>query len=146
VNQYALFSLCPRPCTTRVEDILAENALGFRIVVPAALKAEVRATMDLVLALGLEPMHLTAWQAFWVGLFCRMLHTLATGAVHSKKAGYAWALENLDPRWAPLIAEAATLRKGDDTQAAQPADPSLVAETHAFATYARAYADEVAKD
>jgi hypothetical protein len=55
-------------------------------VSPAALRAEVRWTMDLCLSLDLRPMELVAWQAFWVGLFCRMLHTLATGAVWSKKA------------------------------------------------------------
>ena len=52
----------------------------------------------LVLQLDLEPMHLVAWQAFWVGLFCRMLHTIATGAVHSKKASLAWAQHALDAK------------------------------------------------
>jgi uncharacterized protein YcbX len=28
---------------------------------------------------NLKPMALVAWQAFWVGLYCRMLHTLAIG-------------------------------------------------------------------
>ena len=70
--------------------------------------------MDLVLSLNLEPMHLVAWQAFWVGLFCRMLHTLATGAVWSKKASMAWAQGALDPQWRGLIARAAAVRKGDE--------------------------------
>ena len=34
---------------------------------------------------------------FWVGLFCRMLHTLATGAVWSKTASFAWARGALAP-------------------------------------------------
>ena len=62
----------------------------------ADLRAEVRPAMDLALGLGLEPMTMVAWQAFWVGLYCRMLHTLATGVVHSKAAGAAWAVEHAD--------------------------------------------------
>jgi hypothetical protein len=56
----------------------------------AALKAEVRETMDRCLAVDLQPMELVAWQAFWVGLFCRMLHTLVTGEVTSKKQSRPW--------------------------------------------------------
>lgn len=46
VNQYALFSLCPRPWPDRVEEIVEEASLGFKIVVPAALKWEVRDKLD----------------------------------------------------------------------------------------------------
>ena len=111
-------------------------------VPPAALRAEIRRTLDLVLQLKLEPMHLYAWQAFWVGLFCRMLHTLATGAVWSKKASMAWAQQTLDPSWRELIGRAAALRKGDTAQAGQPADPADVAATREFARYASGYADQ----
>ncbi len=111
-------------------------------VLPAALRAEVRATLDLVVALNLEPMELVAWQAFWVGLVCRILHTLATGAVHSKKAGFAWAQGALDPAWRGLIERAAAVRKGDAAQSGQPADPEDVAQTRAFARYAQDFADK----
>ena len=110
-------------------------------VSPAALRAEVRQTMDLCLSLNLQPMHLVAWQAFWVGLYCRMLHTLATGAVWSKKASMAWAQGALDPAWRGLIARAAAVRKGDEAQAGAPADAADVEATHAFARYAVDYAD-----
>jgi predicted nucleotidyltransferase len=110
-------------------------------VSPAALRAEVRGTMDLVLSLNLEPMVLVAWQAFWVGLFCRILHTLATGAVWSKKASMAWAQDALDPQWRGLIARAAAVRKGDAAQSEAAADPAEVAATRAFAHYALTYAD-----
>jgi hypothetical protein len=113
-------------------------------VTPAALRAEVRQTMDFVLSLDLQPMQLVVWQAFWVGLFCRMLHTLATGAVWSKKAGMAWAQAHLDPQWHGLIARAAAVRKGDAAQSGQPADPADVAATHAFALHAVDYADKAA--
>lgn len=110
-------------------------------VSPAALRAEVRQTMDLCLSLGLQPMALVAWQAFWVGLYCRILHTLATGAVRSKKASMAWAQGALDPAWRGLIARAAAVRKGDAAQSGAPADPADVEATHAFARYAVDHAD-----
>jgi hypothetical protein len=98
--------------------------------------------MDLCLSLGLQPMELVAWQAFWVGLFCRMLHTLATGAVWSKKASMAWAQSALDPAWSGLIVRAAAVRKGDTAPSGAVADPGEVEATHAFARYAVTYADE----
>lgn len=105
----------------------------------ADLRAEVRQTMDIYLATGLW-MPMIAWQAFWVGLFCRILHTLETGEVTSKKAAMIWAQETLEPVWRGLIARAQTLRKGDDEQSARPADPAEVAATHGFAAYCRDYA------
>ena len=112
-------------------------------VSPAALKAEVRKTMDLCVSVGLEPMHLVAWQAFWVGLFCRILHTMETGTVTSKKAAMTWAEAALDPRWSGLIARARALRKGHESAGA-PADPGEVEATRAFVAYAIAYADRAA--
>jgi hypothetical protein len=111
-------------------------------VSPAALRKEVRQTMDLVLSLDLQPIHLVAWQAFWVGLFCRMLQTLSTGTIGSKKAGMAWARAHLDPRWHGLIDRAAAVRKGDTAKSGQPADPADAAATQAFARYAVDYADK----
>ena len=106
----------------------------------AALRAEVRMTLNRSLATGL-PMPVTAWQAFWVGLFCRILHTLHTGEVASKKVAMSWAQEALSPRWRGLIARAQALRKGDEAQASRPADPGEVEATRDFASYCVAYAD-----
>jgi hypothetical protein len=106
------------------------------------LRAEVRATMDLCLSLGLEPMHMKAWQAFWVGLYCRMLHTLATGHVWSKKAGAAWALTHLDPAWGPLIARAQAIKEGPRDEAMTAPDAADVAATRAFVRYAIERADQ----
>jgi hypothetical protein len=78
-------------------------------------------------------MHMKAWQAFWVGLYCRILHTLATGAVWSKKASAAWAIAHLDPAWAPLIARAQAVKEGEREDAMSPADPADIAATRAFA-------------
>jgi hypothetical protein len=110
-------------------------------ITPEALKAEVRATLDRVMAVDLQPMHLAAWQAFWVGLLCRILHTLAVGEVTSKKRAMTWAQAALDPRWRPLIAAAQALKKGDTSQSMVPVTPVQEAETRAFAAYAIALAD-----
>ena len=104
------------------------------------LRTEVRATMDLGLAVDLQPMEMIAWQMFWVGLYARILHTLATGAIHSKKDSLAWAAETLDPQWRELLLRARARTKGD-ADAADPVDPAEVAATRAFARWAVAYAD-----
>jgi hypothetical protein len=109
-------------------------------ITPDELRAEVRATMGRCLAVGLEPMHLVAWQAFWVGLFCRILHTLRVGEVTSKKAAMTWAQGALDPQWRGLIARAQALKKGA-SEAELPADPAEIAATRAFVAYAVAFAD-----
>jgi hypothetical protein len=106
-----------------------------------ALRAEVRANMAVCVALGLQPMELVAWQAFWVILFCRMLHTLATGQVASKAAGAAWAAAHLDPRWRDLIERSQGERTRGQAHRLSAADPSDVAATRAFALWAVAYAD-----
>jgi hypothetical protein len=109
--------------------------------VPAiALKAEVRETMDRCLAVDLQPIELVAWQAFWVGLVCRILHTLATGEVTSKRQAMTWAQGALDPRWRGLIGRAQAVKKGA-VESGAPADPGEIAATRAFADYAVAYAD-----
>lgn len=110
-------------------------------VTAAMLRAEVRQTMDDALAVDLEPMAMKAWQSFWVGLFCRILHTIATGQVSSKKAGAAWALAHLDPEWRGLIERAQKVKEGDRAEAMSPADPEEVAATRAFARYAVERAD-----
>jgi hypothetical protein len=114
-------------------------------VSPEALRAEVRATMDRCVLAGLEPMSMAAWQAFWVGLFCRILHTLATGKVASKKAGAAWALIHLDAKWRGLIERAQTIRDGDRAAAMAPPDPDDVAATRDFVAYAVDYAEREEK-
>jgi hypothetical protein len=105
-------------------------------VSPAMLREEVVETMNLVNRLGLEPMSMKAWTSFWVGLHCRMLHTLATGRVGSKKASTAWALEHLDARWKPLIERAQAIKEGSRETAMELPDPADVEETRAFARYA----------
>ncbi|HEU4405652.1 MAG TPA: aminoglycoside adenylyltransferase domain-containing protein [Polyangiaceae bacterium] len=111
-------------------------------VTPEALKAEVRATMGRWLATGLEPMHLVAFQAFWVGLFCRILHTLEVGEVTSKKAAMTWARGAFDPSFCGLIERAQALKKGA-SEAELPADPAEIAATRAFVAYAMRVAERL---
>lgn len=51
-------------------------------------------------------------QSFAVLTYCRMLHTLGTGTVQSKKAGMQWAKDVVDPKWIRLIDEAWQEREG----------------------------------
>ncbi len=115
----------------------------------ADLRAEVRNTLEIAISSGLS-MPMFAWQAFWVGLFCRILHTIETGRVTSKKAAMNWAQDALDPAWRDLITRSLTLRKGDAEQAAAPPDPADAAATRVFADYClarcRAKEDVMLKD
>lgn len=114
-------------------------------VSPNELRADARRSMEIFMATGLS-MPMAAWQAFWVGLFCRVLHTLETGEVTSKREAMGWAQAVLDPQWRELIARAQQLRKGDDEQAAEVPDPADVAATHVFAAYCKAWADKMYPD
>ena len=107
-----------------------------------ALRAEVRNTMDIAIATDLS-MPMFAWQAFWVGLFCRILHTIETGMVTSKKDAMGWAQSALDPVWQGLISRSLDLRKGDEKQATAPIDSTEMTATRAFASYCRARMDEM---
>ncbi len=88
-------------------------------------------------------MPMFALQAFWVGLFCRILHTIDSGRVTSKKEAMAWAKVSLEHRWQGLINQALSLRKGDAEQAAAAVDPEIEAATRAFAAYCCDKADQL---
>lgn len=114
----------PHPC-----DLIDE-------VSPNALRKETHETMHGRAAAWLaDPAALDMhWaQAFAVGLYCRMLRTLSTGEVTSKKAAAAWACRTLDARWRPLISAGVQARP---SVSLGPADPRAVAETRAFVAYA----------
>ena len=75
-------------------------------------------------------------QSFFVTLICRMLHTLHTGQIQSKKAGGEWALQTLDPQWHELIQRAAvTWSKQQERWMNQP-DAGEVEATLEFMRYA----------
>ena len=77
------------------------------------------------------------YQPFAVLSYCRMLHTLESGTVASKRAGATWAKEALDRSWGPLIQRAWDARPGDPSlKVRQKADPSDLRRTFEFLGYA----------
>jgi predicted nucleotidyltransferase len=104
--------------------------------VPAdALRREVAATMrDWGKEIDASPAKYDTrfYQPFVVLSYCRMLHTLAIGRVGSKPAAAAWALANLDPKWAGLIRRAQAQRGAPEITSREPADPADFARTLDF--------------
>lgn len=75
-------------------------------------------------------------QTLLVLSFCRMLQTLDSGRVTSKREAGEWALAALDSEWASLIRQALNDRADQWKQVYQPADPVVVRHTVAFVAYA----------
>jgi hypothetical protein len=71
---------------------------------------------------------------------CRILHTLATGAVGSKLVAGEWALRELDPEWASLIRWALDDRPDPWAKVREPADPELVRRTLKLSEFAAEHA------
>jgi hypothetical protein len=83
-------------------------------------------------------------QSFFVLTACRMLHSLNTATVQSKKVGAEWAKMNVDPAWIPLIEQAWQERQGVRfmRKIGQRAHPDLLRQTLDFMQYALAHRDE----
>jgi hypothetical protein len=75
-------------------------------------------------------------QPFAVLSYCRMLHTLQTGRIHSKPAGAQWAKSALEDCWSGLIQRAWEERPNPSLKVRQTADPDEVKATLAFIQYA----------
>jgi hypothetical protein len=67
---------------------------------------------------------------------CRVLHTLATGVVGSKRVAGKWALGELDRDWEPLISWALDDRPDPWVKVREQADPQLFSRMLAFIEYA----------
>jgi hypothetical protein len=81
-----------------------------------------------------------AWgQRYAVTAYCRILHTLQTGRVTSKKAALEWARDSLDPRWRTLLQQVIDDRPLGFDARTRPR-PGSVEQTLAFAEYARTVA------
>jgi Domain of unknown function (DUF4111) len=79
----------------------------------------------------------TRWgQPYVVLSFCRMLQTLETGRVESKRAGALWALRSLERQWSGLIEGAWKERLDPWVKVHQAAHEQDVESTIAFARYA----------
>jgi len=79
-------------------------------------------------------------QGLLVLSYCRILHTLATGRVVSKREAGEWALGALEPEWTGLIQAALDDRPDPWRKVHQPADPDAAARSLAFMAYARGVA------
>ena len=77
-------------------------------------------------------------QSFLVLTYCRMLHTIQTGEVRSKKAGAEWASKAVAPEWRELIGQAWIDREGvrHGLKIGQRADDNLLLNTMEFMKYA----------
>ncbi|MFG1925921.1 aminoglycoside adenylyltransferase domain-containing protein [Cryptosporangium sp. NPDC048952] len=105
-----------------------------------ALRDEARAALPTLLAetRTWAPFD-NAWtQRYLVSTYCRLLYTLATAEVTSKRGALEWALEHLDPRWRPLLAQVKEDRALGWDPDARPRPGSLDA-AYAFASYAESY-------
>jgi Aminoglycoside adenylyltransferase, C-terminal domain len=105
-------------------------------VPPEALRDEARAALR-----GLLPDTLSwastdwAWtQRYLVATYCRILYTVRTARVTSKRGGLEWARDVLDPRWRPLLTQVLA----DRALGWDPADPpraGSLAAAYEFAGY-----------
>jgi len=84
-------------------------------------------------------------QSFFVLTYCRMLHTIHTGTVQSKRAGAEWAKKFVDPKWGKLIDQAWNEREGVRfmVKIHQRAQQTLLDETLEFIEYAVAQIDNI---
>jgi predicted nucleotidyltransferase len=84
-------------------------------------------------------------QSFAVLTYCRMLHTLHTGTVQSKKAGMKWAKQFVEPKWVKIIDQAWLEREGVrfGVKIGQRAEPTLLYETLEFIKYVVAQIENI---
>lgn len=82
-------------------------------------------------------------QPFFVLTYCRMLQTLQTGTVQSKKAAAQWAKQVVDPKWVTLIDQAWQEREGVRflVKIRQRAEQTVLDETLEFMKYAVSQVD-----
>ena len=108
-------------------------------VTPEALRAEMRTVLRRetpVWTADPAKMDQVWLQGFFVTFYCRILHTLQTGEVQSKRAASDWAVANLEARWKPLIEQALAERTLPLEARLEPANRAAVAETLAFMRHA----------
>ncbi|MBC7877943.1 MAG: DUF4111 domain-containing protein [Anaerolineales bacterium] len=84
-------------------------------------------------------------QSFAVLTYCRMLHTLQTGTVQSKKAGVKWAKQFVEPKWVHIIDQAWNEREGVRflVKIRQRAEQTLLYESLEFIKYAVVQIDNI---
>ena len=101
----------------------------------AALREEIRATLrdwGQEILTKPEQYNNRFYQSFIVLSYCRMMHSLHTGAVGSKRAGADWAKANLDAAWTGLIDRTWAGRPNPEVSVRQPVDPEEFEKTLEF--------------
>lgn len=110
-------------------------------VEPEALRESMRTALpDVMAGLRTWARFEMAWtQRYTVTEYCRVLHTLRTGRVTSKRGALEWAGDHLDPTWRPLLAQVIEDR-ALGWNPAEPPRPGSLEATCAFAAYAESFA------
>ncbi len=83
------------------------------------------------------------YQGFIVLSFCRMLHSLHTATIESKRCSAEWAKATLDPGWRDLIDRTWATRPVPEVSVRTPADPADFERTLAFVRYVTGLAEQV---
>jgi hypothetical protein len=110
-------------------------------VPPRVLRDEARAALPTVLAdiRTWAPFDIAWTQRYIVSTYCRVLYTLHTAEVTSKRGALEWASDSLDPAWRPLLTQVLRDRTlGWDP--AMPPRPGSLDQTYEFAAYAESFA------
>jgi predicted nucleotidyltransferase len=81
------------------------------------------------------------YQGFIVLSFCRMLHSLHTSAIQSKRRGAEWAKATLDSAWSDLIDRTWATRPVPEVSVRTPADPLDFSHTLEFVRYVTGLAE-----
>ena len=105
------------------------------VVTPETLKAEILDTLHTwgaALLTDLDGLDNGWRQPHVVMSIARMLHSLSTGAIHSKRAGTEWASRHLDPHWTPLLERAWNKHSDQFLRYSEPADPVDLQLTRQF--------------
>jgi len=137
--------------TDLVRWVLRERAINLHgpapktlvaAVTPEQLRTEARAHVDDYVAWAAEPTKagpMSRWkQPYLVTTFCRLLHTIETGRIVSKRVALEWAREELPGEWRGLVQRTLDDRPDPWRRVHEPADEGAIAATLAFAGYVSA--------
>jgi hypothetical protein len=110
-------------------------------VPPRALRQEAFRALPAVMTglRGWAPFDVAWTQRYAVSTYCRILYTLHTAEVASKRHALDWARRHLDPRWGRLLTQVSRDR-ALGWNPADPPRPGSLEETHEFAAYAESFA------
>jgi predicted nucleotidyltransferase len=109
-------------------------------VSPEQLRAEALALLDEYVAWAPEPTNagrMSRWkQPYLVTTYCRILHTIDSGRIVSKRAALEWARDVLPPDWRSLVQRALDDRPDPWQRVHEQAADEAVEQTLAFGSWA----------